>query len=128
MNRPEKISELALMFSYISTGLHEKYPESIKPLKEACENGEWELVAEAAKLMDATSIKSQFRHAASFGAACIFTNYADYGFEQPPTKKEILAHLENGQPEIFETIPKSKRGLTNWWKEVDCQIEQQREW
>ena len=129
MKRTEKVWLVLSSFVNMRDGKYERYPDTINPLKEACENGEWDIVAEAAKLADYDAPSEKFFRFLSVSfAQGFFRDYAEYGFERPPTKKEILDLMEQRNPDLFAEIPKSKRGLTNWWKEVESPIEQQREW
>ena len=52
----------------------------------------------------------------------------DWLLDAELTKADIVEILRVKHPHLYATLPISKRGMTNWWKEVGCHAKQQREW
>ena len=95
--------------------------ERIKYLCEAVESHEFEAIIEATKVLSGKR-KPDLQMWASNLALSIYEDPERFGWNSKtkPTKSDILAIMERGVPEFYDVIPKSKRGLSDWWKKVDC--------
>lgn len=106
----------------IQAGLFDMH---IEALVTAITDERWDLVAEAAAYMALTAVPADDPKRLSEEAKQI-AFYLSIEDPQSMTKGEILEHIRRAWPHHYETIPQSKSGLRNWWKEVGGVIDQTR--
>lgn len=91
--------------------------ESINPLLEAICADRWDIVAEAAQLIEREKLprldhKRLEDYAKTIAASLLLDRSLGLG------KMEVFEYIERVHPDIFEVLPTSDRGKSNWWKEM----------
>lgn len=108
---------------------------ALNELITAARYGEWGSIAKAAKALTPPSTKSNSDAPKSLNrynsdilkltlrgtAFEIYMNPGSYDLpsDRKPSKADILSVIELRYPQLYYLIPTSKRGLTNWWKQVE---------
>lgn len=98
--------------------------EQISALTEAAKAGEWENIAEAAKMRMKGKEHKLAAYVARRMAATISARPDEFGLESKPGKKDILEVLRVHWTPLYDLIPQSPSGLSIWWKQVECEAEQ----
>lgn len=100
--------------------------DAIRPLIDAAEDDEWDIIAEAAKMLTKANASKMAAYFARRLAASIQARPHDFGLAGDASKADIIAILKTQWRPLYDLIPRSPSGLTLWWKEVDCGAPQSR--
>lgn len=128
--RIERIFESLLILSRPDLKPHflsdpEGFWNAIEPLTQALREGKWGLVGTAANDMVPREPHEQIKVEAIHMAFYMSQDPETFGVKKL-TKTDILEYMRIRWPEHFETLPTSKRGLTDWWKKVGALADQGR--
>ncbi len=104
---------------------YKEFEESSQALCSAICDENWDLVGAAVELLRVEGKKNprsqifRRKHDARWIAQCLFRHEANFN------KSEILDYIAQVHPEIFEAIPTTPSGLSEFWKSVG-DVEQSR--
>jgi hypothetical protein len=132
--RPERIFELvkALAIIGINSEKRNKYQVwAINLIAAASSSSDYELVAKAATILHKIHTgeleAKEIKMLSAIGVASdIASTPGKYGLKTKPSKATIIEIIQAQRPDLMKVIPTSKRGLTDWWKLVGCDVEQAR--
>jgi hypothetical protein len=132
--RPMKIGMIAQALLSLSNVDEKTSESSKKTLAYAAEFNDWNLVSEAALFLariierpNHEPIEIDDEPMLTMGLALSIMNEpGKYGLDDVPKKADILDIMRLKFPDFCKSLPTSKRGLTDWWKRVDCGAEQAR--
>jgi|GEM_PF-4600035 len=100
----------------------------IHPIIHAMENGRLDMLSQAVTYMvndaEPTDSPSKLKE----DAKILAFNMSNMDWSDELTKTDIVEILRVKHPHLYATLPISKRGMTDWWKEVGGYAKQKREW
>jgi hypothetical protein len=133
MKRPKPIIESALIDGFCAmqhteiSWENQKFRHVSEELLDAIKHGEWDAIAKSATYMhNLKNNPAEALKSCAIGFAAFLHETLESVGGPRPTKGDILDLIEAKAPSLFKTIPTSPTALREWWKLVDCDIQQSR--
>lgn len=136
--RPERVGAVVCDLIAQTWNRHDFQPlPSMDDVRSAAESRDWTVIEEAVRISRTLSPqegghpgtedqKTYLKAWAASFALHIIRFPEGFGLLQNPSKADVLMALEKAAPAIYQHVPTSKRGLTDWWRIVDGGISQAR--